>query len=274
MAFATPPDINKPNQRTNSQSDEEWLNADVITTAQIKRTLRYPLDVGVTAGLDSYIEFRLVEEETLDIGNVVATIINSAVAVKDRVVKLGGDVAAGVALGASQEDVDRARTGITDEAVRVASGTLNVGLDVVSTMIEGYQDGTRAEFLADSEVYYQEPSTQESRVVKLYMPPSFSYSDGVNYDNVELGVGGAMDLASGAKRLIITMTHTNKDGSSKVKPVCSLPLTALGTVNMVITDLAVFEFIEGKLTLTEVMPGSSLDEIKEKTEASFEINLS
>ena len=89
-----------------------------------------------------------------------------------------------------------------------------------------------------------------------------------------LGVGGAMDLASGAKRLIITMTHTNKDGSSKVKPKCSLPLTALGTVNMVITDLAVFEFIEGRLTLTEVMPGSSLEEIKEKTEASFEINLS
>ena len=88
-----------------------------------------------------------------------------------------------------------------------------------------------------------------------------------------LGVGGAMDLASGAKRLIITMTHTNKDGSSKVKPVCSLPLTALGTVNMVITDLAVFEFIEGKLTLTEVMPGSSLEEIKEKTEASFDIQL-
>ena len=88
-----------------------------------------------------------------------------------------------------------------------------------------------------------------------------------------LGVGGAMDLASGAKRLIITMTHTNKDGSSKVKPKCSLPLTALGTVNMVITDLAVFEFIEGRLTLTEVMPGSSLEEIKEKTEASFDIQL-
>ncbi len=88
-----------------------------------------------------------------------------------------------------------------------------------------------------------------------------------------LGVGGAMDLASGAKRLIITMTHSNKDGSSKVKPKCSLPLTALGTVNMVITDLAVFEFIEGRLTLTEVMPGSSLEEIKEKTEASFDIQL-
>lgn len=88
-----------------------------------------------------------------------------------------------------------------------------------------------------------------------------------------LGVGGAMDLASGAKRLIITMTHTNKDGSSKVVEKCSLPLTALGTVNMVITDLAVFEFIDGKLTLTEVMPGSTLEEVQAKTDASFDIKL-
>ena len=88
-----------------------------------------------------------------------------------------------------------------------------------------------------------------------------------------LGVGGAMDLASGAKNLIITMTHNNRDGSSKVVPECTLPLTAIGAVDLVITDLAVFKFVEGKLTLIEVMAGSSLEEVKEKTEANFEVAL-
>ena len=84
-----------------------------------------------------------------------------------------------------------------------------------------------------------------------------------------LGVGGAMDLASGAKTLIITMTHTNKDGSAKVVPSCKLPLTALQAVNMIITDLAVFKFIDGQLTLIELMPGATLDEVRAKTAAKF-----
>ena len=84
-----------------------------------------------------------------------------------------------------------------------------------------------------------------------------------------LGVGGAMDLAKGAKRLIITMTHSNPDGSFKVVPKCVLPLTASGVVDLIITDLAVFSFIEGKLTLIEIMPGSSLEEIRAKTTAHF-----
>ena len=84
-----------------------------------------------------------------------------------------------------------------------------------------------------------------------------------------LGVGGAMDLAKGAKRLIITMTHSNPDGSSKVVPKCVLPLTASGVVDLIITDLAVFSFIEGKLTLIEIMPGSSLEDIRAKTTAHF-----
>ncbi|MDQ3845906.1 MAG: succinyl-CoA--3-ketoacid-CoA transferase, partial [Bacteroidota bacterium] len=88
-----------------------------------------------------------------------------------------------------------------------------------------------------------------------------------------LGVGGAMDLASGAKRLIITMTHTNSDGSSKIVPSCTLPLTAMNAVNMVITDLAVFAFRENQLTLIELMPGATLEEVRAKTEATFIENL-
>lgn len=84
-----------------------------------------------------------------------------------------------------------------------------------------------------------------------------------------LGVGGAMDLATGAKKLIITMMHNEKNGDAKIVPVCSLPLTALKAVDMIITDKAVFEFIEGKLTLTEIMPGSSLSEIQMNTSADF-----
>ncbi|MES2520681.1 MAG: 3-oxoacid CoA-transferase [Bacteroidota bacterium] len=84
-----------------------------------------------------------------------------------------------------------------------------------------------------------------------------------------LGVGGAMDLAKGAKRLIITMTHTNPDGSAKIVPTCVLPLTAAGVVDMVITDLAVFTYPEGKLTLIELMPNATLEEVRAKTSANF-----
>lgn len=87
-----------------------------------------------------------------------------------------------------------------------------------------------------------------------------------------LGVGGAMDLAKGAKKLIITMTHTNPDGSPKVVPSCLLPLTASGVVDMIITDLAVFSYPNGQLTLIELMPGATLEYVKSKTSASFEIN--
>ncbi len=84
-----------------------------------------------------------------------------------------------------------------------------------------------------------------------------------------LGVGGAMDLASGAKRLIISMTHTNSDGSSKIVPKCTLPLTAMNAVDMIITELAVFRFINNELTLTELMPGATLQELQAKTSAKF-----
>jgi 3-oxoacid CoA-transferase len=84
-----------------------------------------------------------------------------------------------------------------------------------------------------------------------------------------LGVGGAMDLASGAKKLIITLIHTDADGTSKIVPECKLPLTANGVVDMIITDLAVFTYEHGQLTLNELMPGATLEEVRSKTVARF-----
>ena len=85
-----------------------------------------------------------------------------------------------------------------------------------------------------------------------------------------LGVGGAMDLASGAKRLIITMTHTNRDGSSKIIPECTLPLTARNAVDMIITELGVFVFRDGQLCLLELMDGVTIDEVRAKTGVQFD----
>ncbi len=85
-----------------------------------------------------------------------------------------------------------------------------------------------------------------------------------------LGVGGAMDLASGARRLIITMRHCNRDGSPKIVPQCSLPLTAVAAVDTLITELAVFAFESGKMRLRELLPGVTLDELRSKTAAAFE----
>lgn len=84
-----------------------------------------------------------------------------------------------------------------------------------------------------------------------------------------LGVGGAMDLAAGAKKLIITMTHTNPDGSSKIVPACTLPLTAKGVVDLIITDLAVFDYSTGSLTLIDLLPGADLETVRAKTAAQF-----
>ncbi|MEL6276060.1 MAG: 3-oxoacid CoA-transferase [Bacteroidota bacterium] len=89
-----------------------------------------------------------------------------------------------------------------------------------------------------------------------------------------LGVGGAMDLASGANRLIVTLSHTDRAGNSKVVPQCTLPVTAYGCVDMCITNWAVFKYIEGKLTLIELLPGATLEDIRANTAASFEEKLS
>ncbi|HUF40267.1 MAG TPA: 3-oxoacid CoA-transferase [Anaerolineales bacterium] len=85
-----------------------------------------------------------------------------------------------------------------------------------------------------------------------------------------LGMGGAMDLATGAKKLIITMTHTGPGGEPKIVPKCTLPLTAAGAVDLVITELGVFAYPDGRLTLIEVMPGATLEQVRENTSAKFE----
>jgi len=88
-----------------------------------------------------------------------------------------------------------------------------------------------------------------------------------------LGVGGAMDLASGAKKLIITMTHTAKDGSSKVVPECTLPLTSAAAVDVLITDIAKFRYLDGRLTLVGLVGGATLEEVAAKTEAAYDVAL-
>ncbi len=87
------------------------------------------------------------------------------------------------------------------------------------------------------------------------------------------GMGGAMDLVHGAKKVIVIMEHCNKYGESKVKKECSLPLTGKGVVHQLITDLAVFEFSNNAMKLVELQDGVSLDQVKEKTEAEFEVCL-
>ncbi|AZV42457.1 MULTISPECIES: 3-oxoacid CoA-transferase subunit B [Peribacillus] len=83
------------------------------------------------------------------------------------------------------------------------------------------------------------------------------------------GMGGAMDLVQGAKRIVVIMDHVNKHGESKVKKTCTLPLTGQGVVQCLITELAVFQFTNGKMELVELQEGVTLEEVKEKTEADF-----
>ena len=88
------------------------------------------------------------------------------------------------------------------------------------------------------------------------------------------GPGGAMDLVAGVKRVVALMEHTSKDGSPKILKECTLPITGLGVVNLIITDLAVFEVKNGGgLVLTELHPGVTEDDIRAKTGAPFEVAL-
>jgi 3-oxoacid CoA-transferase subunit B len=87
------------------------------------------------------------------------------------------------------------------------------------------------------------------------------------------GMGGAMDLVAGVKRVVVVMEHTNKAGDSKVLPECTLPLTGKACVDLVITDLAVFSVERGKgMTLLELAPEITLDEVRAKTAAPFKVS--
>ncbi|MCD5343772.1 3-oxoacid CoA-transferase subunit B [Arthrobacter sp. AK04] len=98
------------------------------------------------------------------------------------------------------------------------------------------------------------------------------------------GMGGAMDLVAGTPRVVVLTEHNAKDGSAKIVRECTLPLTGLGVVDRIISDLAVFDLVKGeadtgeetggrKLILTRLAPGVTVEEIREKTEAEFSVAL-
>jgi acetate CoA/acetoacetate CoA-transferase beta subunit len=85
------------------------------------------------------------------------------------------------------------------------------------------------------------------------------------------GMGGAMDLVTGAKRVIVAMQHTAK-GKSKIVRECSLPLTSARAVDLVVTELAVIGFPGGRATLLETAPGVSVEQVREATEAELVVS--
>ncbi len=89
------------------------------------------------------------------------------------------------------------------------------------------------------------------------------------------GMGGAMDLVAGVKRVVVVMEHTEKSGAPKLVKACTLPLTGQGVVDLVITEFGVFDISRGKspLALVELAPGVAVEEVQAKTEAAFRVAL-
>ncbi|WP_158968843.1 CoA transferase subunit B [Chachezhania sediminis] len=83
------------------------------------------------------------------------------------------------------------------------------------------------------------------------------------------GMGGAMDLVAGVGRVIVVMDHANKAGESKVLKECTLPLTGKGVVDMIITNLGVFDVVEGGLKVKELAPDVTMEEVEKLTEATL-----
>ena len=83
------------------------------------------------------------------------------------------------------------------------------------------------------------------------------------------GMGGAMDLVAGVKRVIILMDHNTKDGSAMLLKECNLPLTGAGVVDDIITELGVFSIGEGGVHIQELAEGVSVDEVRERSEATI-----
>jgi len=86
------------------------------------------------------------------------------------------------------------------------------------------------------------------------------------------GIGGAMDLVAGVGRVVVIMEHTAK-GEAKIVRECTLPLTGAGVVNMIVTDLCVFEVRSEGLALVDLAPGTTLDDVRDNTEADFLVAL-